>query len=57
MGPNFLFLEKKKENCAVPGEGRRFVSFAMVMDALAQAWNGKGAVMTVTMEMWKNSPM
>ena len=29
----------------------------MVMDALAQAWNGKGAVMIVTMEMWKNSPM
>ena len=41
----------------MPGEGRRLVSFAMVMDALAQAWNGKGAVMTVTVEMWKNSPM
>ena len=38
MGPNVLFLEnKKKGNPAVPGEGRRLVSFAMVMDALAQA--------------------
>ena len=25
----------------------------MVIDALAQALNGKGAVMTVTMAMWK----
>ena len=53
----FFIWKKKKENPAVPGEGRRLVSFAMVMDALAQAWNGKGAVMTVTVEMWKNSPM
>ena len=37
MGPNVLFLEKKKGNPAVPGKGRRLVSFAMVMDALAQA--------------------
>ena len=49
MGPTFLvflkvlFLKKKKGNPAVPGEGRRLGSFATVMDALAQAWNGKGA--------------
>ena len=42
MGPTFLvFLNvlfgKKKENPTAPGEERRLGSFAMVMDALAQA--------------------
>ena len=63
MGPTFLvflnvlFLEKRKGTLQCQERERRHVSFAMVMDALVQAWNEKGAVMTVTVEMWKNSPM